>query len=102
MNHRLLTLFTLILLQSCSSKKNILYVQDIDRSNLTELNFEAPTIQANDILKINVTTLEALAAIPYNKFTDSGSSASNLELRSLEGYEVSKTLTIEFPQLGFE
>ncbi len=101
MNLRLLSLFTLILLQSCSSKKNILYVQDIDRSNLTELNFEAPTIQANDILKINVATLEASAAIPYNKLTDdSGGSSSNLELMRLEGYEVSKTLTIEFPQLG--
>lgn len=100
MNLKLLTLFTLILLQSCSSKKNILYLQDIDIASPIELNFEAPTIQANDILKINVATLEASAAIPYNKSTDSGSSASNLELMRLEGYEVSKTLTIEFPQLG--
>lgn len=100
MNLKLLTLFTLILLQSCSSKKNILYLQDIDIASPIELNFEAPTIQANDILKINVATLEASAAIPYNKFTDSGSSVSNLELMRLEGYEVSETLTIEFPQLG--
>jgi len=96
----LFILFTIILMFGCTSKKNILYVQDIDRANSAELHFETPTIQANDILKITVGTLEPSAAFPYNKLTDTGGSASNLELMRLEGYEVSETLTIEFPQLG--
>ena len=93
-------LIAFLLIQSCSSKKNILYVQDIDQANHSELHFETPTIQANDILKITVSALEPSAAIPYNKATASVGSVSNLELMRLEGYEVSEDLTIQFPQLG--
>ena len=96
----LFILFTIILMFGCTSKKNILYVQDIDQVNTTELRFETPTIQANDILKITVGALEPSAAIPYNKVTTSVARATNLELMRLEGYEVSEALTIEFPQLG--
>ncbi len=96
----ILTLFTYLILMSCSTKKNILYVQDIDQVNPTELYFEAPKIQANDILKITVSALEPSAAIPYNKATANRDNASNLELMQLEGYEVSENLDIQFPQLG--
>lgn len=95
-----LTLLIYLTLMSCSSKKDILYVQDIDQAISTELHFETPTIQADDILKITVSTLDPSAVIPYNKATIKATSATNLELMRLEGYEVSKTLTIEFPQLG--
>ena len=93
-------LLAICLLFGCSTKKNILYVQDIDQVNPTELHFEAPKIQANDILEISVSTLEPSAAIPYNKATANTGSASNLELMQLEGYEVSENLDIQFPQLG--
>ena len=96
----ILTLLTYLVLMSCSTKKNILYVQDIDQTTPVELNFETPTIQTGDILKITVSTLDPSAAIPYNKATANVSSATNLELMRLDGYEVNKSLTIEFPQLG--
>jgi polysaccharide export outer membrane protein len=96
----LFILFVISIMFGCSTKKNILYVQDIDQANPTELHFETPTIQASDILKITVSTLDPSAAIPYNKATANVSSATNLELMRLEGYEVTKSLTIEFPQLG--
>ena len=96
----ILSLCSILIFTSCSSKKDILYVQDIDQANPTEIHFESPTIQTNDILKITVSALEPSAAIPYNKLTDSAASASNLELMRLEGYEVSEDLTIVFPQLG--
>lgn len=93
-------LLIISLLFGCTSKKDILYLQDIDQANSTELHFDPPTIQANDILKITVSTLEPSAAIPYNKTIASASRVTNLELMRLEGYEVSKDLTIQFPQLG--
>ena len=96
----ILTLLTYLVLTSCSTKKNILYVQDIDQTTPIELNFETPTIQTGDILKITVSTLDPSAAIPYNKATANVSSATNLELMRLDGYEVSKDLKIQFPQLG--
>tara|TARA_B110000093_G_scaffold101611_1_gene109267 strand:- start:7 stop:765 length:759 start_codon:yes stop_codon:yes gene_type:complete len=93
-------LLVICLVFGCSIKKNILYVQDIDQTNSAELHFETPTIQANDILKITVSTLEPSAAIPYNKATTMLGNVSNLELMRLEGYNVSEDLTIEFTQLG--
>ena len=93
-------LLVICLVFGCSIKKNILYVQDIDQTNSAELHFETPTIQANDILKITVSTLEPSAALPYNKATTMLGNVSSLELMRLEGYEVSEDLTIEFTQLG--
>jgi polysaccharide export outer membrane protein len=93
-------LLVICLVFGCSTKKNILYIQDIDQANSAELHFETPTIQANDILKITVSTLEPSAAIPYNKATTMLGNVSNLELMRLEGYNVSEDLTIEFTQLG--
>ena len=55
-------LLVICLVFGCSTKKNILYIQDIDQTNSAELHFETPTIQANDILKITVSTLEPSAA----------------------------------------
>lgn len=95
-----LIFLALLLFNSCTSKKGILYVQDIDQAKLSELHFETPTIQANDILKITVGALEPSAVIPYNKSTAIAGNATNLELMRLEGYEVSESHTIEFPQLG--
>lgn len=93
-------LFIICFISGCTTKKDILYFQDIDQTNPIELNFETPKIQAYDILKITVGALEPSAVIPYNKTSTAAANASNLELMRLEGYEVSKNRTIEFPQLG--
>jgi polysaccharide export outer membrane protein len=93
-------LLVISLMFGCRSKKDTLYLQDINRDNPVQLHFKTPSIQANDILKITVGALEPSAAIPYNKGLGSEVSATNLELLRLEGYEVSEQLTIEFPQLG--
>ena len=44
----------LILLQSCVSKKEILYLQDIDSNPAMEVVSNTTTLQPNDILKIDV------------------------------------------------
>jgi len=93
-------LFIICLTFGCSSKKNIIYLQDINQAKPDELHFEPPTIQADDILKITVSTLDPSAAIPYNKTTANTSSAASFELMRLEGYEVTNDLKIQFPQLG--
>ena len=92
-------LLVVSLLFGCTTKKDILYVQDIDQAYPAELHFKTPTIQANDILKITVGALEPSAVTPYNKTTESAR-VTNLQLMRLEGYEVSEDLTIQFPQLG--
>jgi polysaccharide export outer membrane protein len=90
----------LMLLQSCVSKREILYLQDIDSNPAMEVATNMTTLQANDILKIDVGALMPEAALPYNKIAATGQIANNLEVVKLEGYLVSATKTINFPVLG--
>ena len=85
---------------SCSSKKQILYFQDSENFTESKMNYENPTIQPNDILKISVETLVPEAAIPYNKTTSLGATASNIEIVQLDGYLVSNNKSIIYPVLG--
>jgi polysaccharide biosynthesis/export protein len=94
-------LATLILMQSCISKKEILYLQDIDTNPAMEVLSNKTTLQPNDILKIDIGALMPEAALPYNKITPNNiQAANNLEVMKLEGYLVSNNKTIQFPVLG--
>ncbi|MDA9803123.1 polysaccharide biosynthesis/export family protein [Flavobacteriaceae bacterium] len=94
-------LATLLLMQSCVSKKEILYLQDIDSNPAMEVVSNTTTLQPNDILKIDVGALIPEAALPYNKISVNNiQGANNLEVMKLEGYLVSATKTIQFPVLG--
>lgn len=100
MKHILLLLLPLIFLNSCASKKEILYFQDSEQYNNTAINYVNPTLQPNDILKITVGALVAETAIPYNKPAQIGTQGSNLELMKLEGYLITENNNLNFPQLG--
>lgn len=94
-------LATLLLMQSCVSKKEILYLQDIDSNLAMEVLSNKSTLQPNDILKIDIGALMPEAALPYNKMAPTGiQAANNLEIMKLEGYLVSTNKTINFPVLG--
>ena len=59
---RLLQIFTfafilLISFQSCVSKKEMLYLQDVESYNNTDVTYNNHTIQVDDILKISVGAL---------------------------------------------
>ena len=96
-----LLLGLLLLLQSCVSKKEILYLQDIDSNPDHEVIFTTNTLQPNDILKIEVSALMPEAALPFNKISVANiQAANNLEVMKLEGYLVSANKTINFPVLG--
>jgi len=95
-----LPLLALILLQSCVSKKEMLYLQDIASYNNTEVAFSNHTLQVDDILKISVGALMPEAALPYNNVTAGNLVANNIDVMKLDGYLVSQTMTINFPVLG--
>ena len=90
----------IILLQSCVSKKEILYMQDIDAYNPMDISYSLNTLQVDDILNIHVGALIPEAAIPFNKNTNSLQQNSNIDILKLEGYLVSKNKSINFPVLG--
>lgn len=93
----LLVTVLLISLGSCVSKKEILYLQDAEGIKaLEEIVKLAPTIQQNDILSINVSALDAEAALPFNLF-EAGNTTS---VPKPITYLVNSNGDINFPVLG--
>ena len=88
------------LLQSCVSKKQMLYLQDVDTINSQEVTYNNHTLQVDDILRISVGALVPEAAIPFNNVTGGSVVANNIDVMKLDGYLVSQRMTINFPVLG--
>lgn len=84
---------------SCTSNKEILYLQDADQYSNQEIAYVNSQIEPNDVLRINVSAFSPEAALPYNK-TSTNTGANSLELMQLSGYLVSEKSTINFPVLG--
>lgn len=97
-------LLVFLLLNSCATKKEILYLQDADAYDNTAIQYFSPTIQPNDILKITIGALSQEAIIPYNKASltsnSGGSGGGGSQTLQLQGYLVTEAQTINFPQLG--
>ena len=103
MKKSILLLFSFVLL-SCTTRKEVVYYQDIDSrefASIESINTH-PQIQINDILKICTSALNPESVIPYNFNTGEGSSiqTNQVELLKLSGYLVNSDGEINFPQLG--
>ena len=96
----ILNLFFILFFQSCVSKKQVLYFQDIASLDISKVKSTQNTLQENDILKIDVTSLEMKASLSYNKVSPQNIVANSLEQMQISGYLVTKNKTINFPVLG--
>ena len=90
------------MISSCSSKRGITYLNELDSFNFTDINKQkiAYTIQADDILSIEVHSILPEASVIYNRISQKTGAASNINLLPLEGYLISSDYTINFPVLG--
>jgi polysaccharide export outer membrane protein len=95
----LFIILAFFLTSSCVSKKEILYLQDVEAYANNKIAYTNSKIQPNDVLQILVNALIPESTIPYNR-PASASGANNVELMQLQGYLVSENLTINFPILG--
>jgi len=101
LNINFFSIASLILLSaSCVSKKEILYMQDLDSYSPIEISYNDNTFQVDDILNINVTALIPETVFPFNKNLNDLQQSSTLDMLRLEGYLVSQDKTINFPVLG--
>lgn len=100
MNKLMCTLVLFILLQSCASRKDILYFQDSALYTAHPIDYISPLIQPNDIVSITVGAKVGETAIPYNVQQMGTNSMSNIETVKLQGYLVSPNGTINFPIIG--
>ena len=109
MRNKFLLLFLLFTIASCSTKKEILYFQNPEKlENMDELLAFEPVFEVNDIITIQVSSMNLEAASPFQMFggsqssrsssSSSGSSSSNSQ-RNM-GYLVDVYGNIQFPVLG--
>jgi polysaccharide export outer membrane protein len=91
-----------LMISSCSSKRDITYLNEVDNFNFTDINKQkiAYTIQADDILRIEIHSMIPEAAIIYNRISQNTGKLSDINLLQLDGYLVSYDYTINFPVLG--
>src|SRR5690554_6283861 len=93
----LFSVFILLLIASCTSKKEIVYFQNLPEQlaqlDSVQSNFK---IKPNDILNITVTAYDPIAVKPFNLVLESSGGL----LAERQGYLVGIDGTINFPVLG--
>ena len=89
-----------IFLSSCSSKKNILYVQEIDRENKYLVKYDVYKVKADDILKIDILSETPEAALIFNPKGINPNINNSKEGLLFDGYQVSSDGYINFPSIG--
>ena len=103
MKKSIFLLLSLVLL-SCSTRKEIVYYQDIDNKDFVPIETinSHPRIQINDILNISTSAQnpESLLAFSINPGESGGVQPRQVELLKLTGYLVNSEGEINFPKLG--
>ena len=101
-NNLYFILLTILLTFSCSSKKDILYVQDIDLKSEILTNYKDYKIKVDDVLNISVISEASSSLDLFNSKLVSQSSNFNSNKESLlyNGYQVDTFGNINFPYLG--
>ncbi len=101
--HIFVIVFLIVLVTSCVTKKQILYIQDVESidQSVTALQ-NNPVIGPNDILQIQVSTYDMEASAPFNLLapTQNIQTEGYTPGRQAQGYLVSNDGTIEYPVLG--
>lgn len=94
-----LLLILLFFYFGCSSKKDIVYLQDIDNTKLDKLVFNDHIVKSDDILKIDVNSSNPELVVNFNS-TASNFNLNNVDIVKINGYKVDNEGFINFPTLG--
>ncbi|MCZ2845109.1 MAG: polysaccharide biosynthesis/export family protein [Candidatus Bathyarchaeota archaeon] len=99
----LFVILSLLIFSSCSTRKEIVYFQGIEKiQSFDTLRKFEPRIEVNDVLSINVSSLNDKVVEPFNMDINSrsGSGGGTNNNNTLQGYLVDVDGTIQFPVLG--
>jgi len=88
-----------LIMQSCTTKKDMLYLQDLDKYSNSTLNYAATKIQPNDILKVDISDLNPLVSAPFN-LPGSTNTNNSVDMMKLSGYLVTPQGNITLPVLN--
>ena len=84
----------LLVITSCTTKKDILYFQDHKTNPNSNVQYVTPKIQVNDILNINVSAINTESVIPFNNQRETKDGIIQ------QGYLVDFEGDITFPIIG--
>lgn len=97
-NRLLIMILVCTILVSCASKKDVLYFQDAGNyETIVSDNTHTNKFKVDDVISINISTLDPEASIPFNLF--SGVQEGGIQPQQID-YIVSKAGDIDFPVLG--
>jgi len=97
-NHYLLLLIIGVFITSCASKQDVVYFQDAQEyETIISDNSHVNTFKIDDVISINVSTLDSEASLPFNVFK--GVMANGSRPEQLD-YIIDKNGNIDFPVLG--
>lgn len=85
---------------SCSSKRDVIYMQDINSSSVFNQKMQEQLIRFGNILDISIKSKDPEALIPLNQPISSGNINQNRETLILKGYTVDIDGYIEYPEIG--
>ena len=92
-------LFILFVFTNCATKKDILYIQDIDSINEYSIIYEQYKVKVDDILRIDVGSDNPEIMLVFGSNTNNITS-NNKETLLYSGYQVNSNGFIDFPNLG--
>jgi polysaccharide biosynthesis/export protein len=97
----IVTLFILSLLSSCSTKKNLIYLQGEEITKTTNTNY-TPLFKVDDLLSIVVFGADEISVKPFNlpNLASTSNRGYTIGAPSTIGYLVDENGNIEFPILG--
>lgn len=94
-----LLIFFGILLCGCSSKKSVLYLQDVDDSIEFKIDFEEYKLKTDDFLKIDIIAADPETVVALNKINPN-ISFNNPENYKYNGYQIDNEGYIIYPVVG--
>lgn len=105
MNHNkyinLIALFILLFLSSCASRKDIVYLQDIENdATINQVLSYEPVIKCDDMLSVIVAADQPDLTIPFNLPQIQGNYQVNDNQEGIKTYLVDPTGFIDFPVIG--
>ena len=101
MNKFFLTILAILLLFSCSHKKQLIYLDNISKNSFKKIDLTTKNnIEVGDVLKIDINTILPEASVPYNNNLIKDNISQNLDILVINGYLVQKNFIINFPVLG--
>lgn len=98
-----LKLLVFFLLVSCANKKDVVYYQDLDNTELQNINKIKPKIdiQIGDILNLDIKTLDETSLLPFVKGSPNTQQGNQqIEVLKINGYLVDDNGNIDLPVVG--